>query len=253
MAERSAPEAWLWPPLRLRLARALLDEEQPVTGAHLGAALGTYASNVNKHLVPLEAEGLVTLHRPDAAEPSVVGRPSRYWSLSDAQRAIASDLPDEPLTRAPPTTEAASNERTDEVDGSSDDARPPVTVVAELPTDASSAGLGAGQEIVVAEAGPERLLDLFAVLADAAPIDHAQWAALCNDEVWLAFGGAGRADAAIDLLAVLAGAGIPGRRTTVSGTWSASNFRALATRASRLRQQTKPAGLSKADPSTSHD
>lgn len=226
MSGSSPQDDWLYPAFRRRLAQALLEASEPLSGAALGEQLGTPAPNVNRHLVELAAEQLVTKRFLDPDETPSIGRPSRFWILDDRQRELA-----ERSLRNPPATP-----RRRPASGTASDARrvgasrqPQRATGPRHETSPESAGTPVSrpqrnEELVIADVGGPRAADLMAVLAQGEQAAKASWTALCGDELVFAFGGVDPVPAALRMLTFLHKAEVPVRRATVSKVWPPGRF-----------------------------
>lgn len=226
MATLPEPKAWLWPGTRLRIATVLVDADTPLAGSEIAQILDVHTSNVNRELVALEQAHLVTVQPPDPADAPAPGRPSRYWRLSTEQRRIAEGvLTPNPTPRRPQHTSRAARTTRQERQRPSVGGRH--NTQREDPS--RSVHAGRGDELVFADVSGDQVVDLMALLAKRQAHTPLRWAALCGDELLMAFDGPAGPTAALDLMAALKVGGSKGlRRATVARVWPGDEFLAQA-------------------------
>jgi hypothetical protein len=191
-----------------------------LSGAALGEQLGTPAPNVNRHLVELAEEGLVTKRFLDPDEAPPIGRPPRFWFLDGHQRSIVeASLRDAP--EAPRRRPASRGRR---VGASQPGDTAPHHEVSVDSADALSRPPRQHEELVIADVGGPGAADLMAVLARNEQAAKAHWTALCGDELVFAFGGPDPVPPALRMLSFLHNEHIPVRRATVSRVWPPGRF-----------------------------
>ncbi|HEV3321459.1 MAG TPA: hypothetical protein VG147_04625 [Solirubrobacteraceae bacterium] len=178
-------DPWAGPQLRVAIARALLADSNPLTPRELQPIVGSHQSNIKKEADRMVSAGLAV--RADrAGEPGARGPKAEAYGFSCEQRAQASQaLPPRP-------------------------ARPGVLL--------------AGQEVLAARADSGHIVDLLGALAEARSAAQASWMALVGDEILVVFDGPQASRPAIELLAVLNTARVPGRRATVARAGSADEW-----------------------------
>lgn len=204
---------WSAPSLRALIGRELLKADRPRTAKELEGPLQSHQSNIKKEADRMASLGLISAANDPPRERMGGGRPPKTaYFLGPDQRA------------------AASRELT------------------PLPLLSSSAGrLRRGQEIVVAQADREHIADLMHVLAEAQSVAQAAWVAVCGQELFVVFDGPDPVDPAMDLLAVLDAARIPGHRSTVARIRPASELinhaigTVSAARRARIKRDTRHA------------
>jgi hypothetical protein len=167
---------WAATGLRIAIGRALLASPTPLSAADLELLVSTHQSNIKREAGRMASAGLISRGIRRAA-PHKRGPKPEAFELSPAQRQRASR---------------------------------------ELSFVAPAGLLQQGQEVVTASIGQGHTVDLLETLREAEATARAAWVAMLGDELLVAYSGAGAAEPALELQAVLEAADIPSRRATVA-------------------------------------
>lgn len=199
--------------MRVLIGHALLEHESALTAKELEARCQTHQSNIKKEADRMADSGLISRLPWQSSRGGGGRRPNAAYALTPGQRRrAAAELP----------PRAASS-------------------------DSEIGRLERGQEIVSARVDSQHVQDLMHVLAESQSAAEASWVAVCGQDLLLVFEGADPAAPAIDLLALLDAARIPGYRSSVARVRPAAELisharRSVAeTRRVRIKRDTRRA------------